>query len=160
MFHIFLLHLSHNQRYMRRVVLDRNEREKLEYLQKHSSNSVERNRRLCLLLSDKGNSMSKVAKLVNIHWITVSRLITAWEQADAQNRFSVLRQAQGQGAKKKLGPISDKIPDLLDKHNRNLDLVLQEIQKQFGIIICKLTLQNFLKDAGLYVETNTKIVKK
>ena len=48
---------------MRFVVLNNTEREKLEYLQKYSSNSVERNRSLCLLLSNKGNSMGAVAKL-------------------------------------------------------------------------------------------------
>lgn len=145
---------------MRRVVLSKTEREHLEYLQKYSTNSVERSRSLCLLLSDKGNSMSKVSGLMNIHWLTVSRLITAWEKADDNNRFSVLRQSEGQGAKKKLAPIADQIPDLMDKHQRNLDLVQQEIKTQFDINICKLTLQNFLKDTGLYLEANTKITEK
>ena len=145
---------------MRRVVLSKTEREHLEYLQKNSTNSVERSRSLCLLLSDKGNSMSKVSGLMNIHWLTVSRLITAWEKADDNNRFSVLRQSEGQGAKKKLAPIADQIPDLMDKHQRNLDLVQHDIKTQFDINICKLTLQNFLKDTGLYLEANTKITEK
>lgn len=144
---------------MRIVILKEKEREKLEYLQKHSKNSVERNRCLCLLLSAQGNSMSQVAKLMNINWFTVMRLINAWEQADEQNRFSVLQQAKGQGAKTKLTPIKDQIPGLLEKHDRNLDLVLDEIKNQFNINICKLTLQNFLKDAGLYLETDKKIIK-
>jgi len=145
---------------MRFVVLNNTEREKLEYLQKYSSNSVERNRSLCLLLSNKGNSMCAVAKLMNISWFTVRRLINAWEKADEANRFSVLRQAEGQGAKKKLSQVEAQIPDLMEKHGRNLDLVLEDIQKQFGINVCKLTLQIFLKDAGLYLEADTKIVKK
>lgn len=122
---------------MRVVVLSNSEREKLEYLQKHSPNSVERNRSLYLLLSDKGNSMSQVARLMNIHWLTVQRLINAWEGADEQNRFSVLKQTEGQGAKKKIEPIADKIPALMEKHGRNLDLVRQDIQKRHGISICK-----------------------
>ncbi len=56
---------------MRVLILSTSEREQLEYLQKYSTNSVERNRSLCLLLSSKGNSMSKVAKLMNIHWLSV-----------------------------------------------------------------------------------------
>lgn len=141
--------MSHNQTNMRIVELTTSEIKKLEYLQKHSTNSVERNRSLCLLLSSKGNSMSEVGRLMNIHWHTVKRLLDAWEQADAEERLSVLRQGEGQGAKIKLEPIAEHIPDLMEKHNRNLNLVLQEIENEHGIKICKLTLQNFLKDTGL-----------
>lgn len=145
---------------MRRVVLSKTERKQLEYLQKYSDNPVERNRSLCLLLSDKGNSMAEVSRLMNIHRLTVSRLITAWEQAEGNNRYSVLRQAEGQGAKKKLAPISTEIPRLMEEHGRNLDLVREDIRQKFGIRVCKLTLQNFLKETGLYLETDTQTVKK
>lgn len=145
---------------MRVVVLNKTEKEKLEYLQKHSINFLERNRSLCLLLSNKGHSMSTVAKLMNTSWWTVSRLISAWEKADEQNRFSVLSRAEGQGAKRKLAPIERQIPDLMEKHDRNLDLVLEEVQQRFGISICKLTLQNFLKGTGLYLEADKKIAEK
>ena len=151
--------MSYNQPYMRIVTLSSAEREHLEYLQKHSANSVERNRSLCLLLSSQGNSMQQVAKLMNIHWVSVKRLLDVWESVDSQKRFSVLRPAKGQGAKVKLKSIATQIPKILDKNNRNLHFVLEDIEKQYGIKVCKLTLQNFLKDAGLYLETNPKIPK-
>ena len=145
---------------MRRVVLSTTERARLEYLQKYSNNSVERNQNLCLLLSNKGNSMSRVARLMDIHWITVNRLISAWEKSGEKIVSSVLRQSERQDVKKKLAPIGNQIPRLMDKHERTLDFVRQDIKTRFGIDTCKLTLQNFLKDTGLYLGTNTKIVER
>lgn len=145
---------------MRIVELSQSEKEKLQYLQKYSTNLVERNRSLCLLLSSQGNSMSVVGRMMNIHWHTVKRLLDDWEQAAEDERFSVLRQGKGQGAKVKLEPINEHISALMDKHNRNLNLVLQEIEEVHHIKVCKLTLQNFLKGTGLYLQTNTEIAQK
>jgi transposase len=134
---------------MRKVVLSQSEKEQLTDLQKNSDNSVERNRSLYLLLSSKGNSMRKIAKMHGICYQSISKLIDSWEAALPENRFSVLRYAQGQGAKSKLEPIKEEIPRLMEKHNRNLNLLLQDIENQYNIKICKVTLQNFLKDTQI-----------
>jgi transposase len=134
---------------MRKVVLSQSEKEKLTNLHKYSDNLVERNRSLCLLLSSQGNSMSKVAKMLGMCYQTISNLLDAWERADPKNRFSVLKYSKGQGAKVKLKPIEKQIPELMEKHNRNLKLVLQDIENEHNIRICKATLQNFLKGTGL-----------
>jgi len=134
---------------MRKVVLSQLEKEKLTNLQKYSDNLVVRKRSLLLLLSNQSNSMSKIAKMTGVHYTAVERLLNAWENAEPENRFSVLKQAKGQGAKVKLKPIEKQIPELMEKHNRNLKLVLQDIENQYNIKICKITLQNFLKVTGL-----------
>ena len=134
---------------MRKVVLNPSDKEKLSELQRYSTNLVERERSLILLLSHQGHSMSKVAKLANVGYSTVIRLLDAWEGADPKDRFSVLRYAPGQGAKVKLAPIVDQVPLLMDEHSGNLNLVLYSIEKQHGIKVCKLTLQNFLKGTGI-----------
>jgi transposase len=134
---------------MRKVVLSQLEKEKLTNLQKYSDNLVVRKRSLWLLLSNQGNSMSKVAKMAGVDYTAVERLLNAWENAEPENRFSVLKQAKGQGAKVKLKPIEKQIPELMEKHDRNLKFVLQDIENQYDIKICKITLQNFLKVTGL-----------
>ena len=134
---------------MRKVVLSQSEKEKLTYLQKYSDSPVERNRSLCLILSNQGNSMNKVANIVGMCYQAISKLIERWEAAEPENRFSVLQNANGQGAKKKLEQIKEQIPKMMEKHNRNLNLVLQEIDNQHNISICKKTLQNFLKGTQL-----------
>lgn len=87
---------------MRYVSLVDEGRHDLENLHKTSSNSVVRARCLCLLLSDKGNSMAQVSRLLNIHWHRVERLFNKWDAADAEDRLSALYSAKGQGAKIKL----------------------------------------------------------
>jgi len=134
---------------MRKVVLSQFEKEKLTYLQKYSDNSVERNRSLCLLLSNQGNSMSKIAKMRGMCYQAISNQFDAWEASEPENRFSVLRHTEGQGAKVKLKPVEKEIHELMEKHNRNLKLVLQDIENEYNIKICKVTLQNFLKGTGL-----------
>jgi transposase len=134
---------------MRRVVLSQSEKAELSRLQKYSSNSVERQRSLILLLSHQGNSMSKIAEMLEVNNSTVSRLLDAWEATASENRFSVLRHAPGKGAKMKLKPIEEHLPDLMEKNNRDLNFVLKEIENEYNIKICKVTLQTFLKDIGL-----------
>jgi len=41
------------------------------------------------------------------------------------------------------------LPELADKHARNLTPILEELQRQHNISVCKLTLQKFKKNLGL-----------
>ncbi|KAA6333652.1 hypothetical protein EZS27_017956 [termite gut metagenome] len=134
---------------MRRVVLTKDEMEQLTSIQKNGKTSLERNRSMCLLVSNQGYSISKVAKLMNIDRMTIVRLLDAWQGAEADKRFSILYREEGQGAKSKLEPVRDKIPKLLEKNNRSTRLVLDELEKEYGVKVCKITLQNFLKGTGI-----------
>lgn len=145
---------------MRRVVLSKGEIEKLSHLYKHSNNLVERKHSQQLLLSNQGYSMSEVARITGVCYQSIGLLLNAWEAAESEKRFSVLRNAKGQGAKKKLQSIEKQIPELMEKHNRNLNFVLEDIEKQYGIKICKLTLQIFLKDTRLYLQASKKVAQK
>lgn len=133
---------------MRHISLSEEEKSQLEELQKSSTNSVVRKRCTCLLLSGKGNSIAKVSWLTNVNRRTLERLLNKWEAADG-NRISVLYSAQGQGAKVKLQPVADLLPGLIEQHNRNLKPVLEILEKEYSIKVCKSTLQSFLKYTGL-----------
>ncbi|MFR9553413.1 MAG: helix-turn-helix domain-containing protein [Rikenellaceae bacterium] len=134
---------------MRYIILSENEKEQLEELYKDSDSWVIRRRCQALLLSNNGHSLAEVAKLLNIHWNTVSRLIDRWESNDADNRLSVLSTNVGQGAKLKLNPVIDILPGLVEKHDRNLKPILEILEKEHSIKVCKFTLQSFLKGTGL-----------
>jgi len=134
---------------MRRLTLTEQEKQKIEDLYKTSPNSVVRERCLCILLSNQGNSMSKVAEIVCLSWRTISRLLNKWDALDSDQKLSALYSAKGQGAKLKLKPVADLLPDLVQEHSRNLNPILDILAKEHSINVCKLTLQNFLKDAGL-----------
>lgn len=134
---------------MRHVILTNKEVEKLTFIKKNGKHQLERNRSMCLLLSGQGRSMSEVAKLMNINRMTVVRLLNAWDSAAADNRFTVLYREEGQYPKIKLEAVKDKLPSLLEEKNRNVNLVLEELEKSYNIKVCKATLLTFLKDTGL-----------
>jgi transposase len=145
---------------MRRVILSKSEEAKLANLHKNSPNSVERQRSHCLLLSQQKISMAAIAKILGITVQTVASLFNAWESAPADNRFSVLRYAEGQGAKRKLEPVKELLPEILEANNRNINLTVNELDREHSIKVCKVTLRNFLKDTGLYVQTSSEVLKK
>jgi transposase len=134
---------------MRYITLTEEEQQQLEDLQKTSANFVVRARCLCLLLSNKGNSMAEVSRLVNVHWHTVERLFNKWNVADGESKLLALYSAKGQGAKIKLLAVAELLPDLVEKHNRNLKPVLDILEKEHSIKVSKVTLLNFLKGARL-----------
>jgi transposase len=134
---------------MRYITLNEAEKQELENLHKTSNNFVVRERCLCLLLSAKGNSMVSVASLMNINKQTVRRLVHKWDESDTSDKFSALYSAKGQGAKMKLDPVSELLPELVEKHSRNLKPILAVLENEHSIKVSKQTLQNFLKGAGL-----------
>ena len=132
---------------MRYIRLSEEEKEHLENLYKTSPNSVVRKRCLALLYSNEKHCMTKVRKLVKTSYRSVERLFDAWESAT--DKYSTLSIAEGRGAKLKLEPVKDLLPDMVKEHSRNLNPILKELAEKFNIKVCKLTLQNFLKDIGL-----------
>jgi len=56
--------------------------------------------------------------------------------------------------------LDNEIAEQLKVHSRNLKNVLTYLEEQHNIVICKKTLQNFLKDTGLYLEKSQTIPKK
>jgi transposase len=134
---------------MRQLVLSEKEKQSIENLHKTSSNSVVRKRCLCILLSNQGNSMAQVAKTVGVSWRTISRLLDKWDAQAPEQKLSALYTAKGQGAKSKLKSVADLLPNLVEKHSRNLKPVLDTLEKEHSITVCKATLQNFLKDTRL-----------
>jgi transposase len=134
---------------MRHIELTATEIDKLRFILKHGKTFLERNRSMCLLLSGQGYSMSEVAEIMKISRMTVKRLLDSWQNTESDRRFENLYRVEGQGAKPKLEPVRDKIPQLFESNNRDIDMVLEELEKEYGITVCKVTLQAFLKGTGI-----------
>lgn len=132
---------------MRFVVLSEEEKNHLVNLYKTSPNSVARKRCLSLLYSNQKRSIKEVSGLVNVSRRSLERLFNVWESSD--NKYETLYIASGRGAKVKLESVKDLLPDLVKEHGRNLNPILDELLSKHNISVCKLTLQNFLKDLGL-----------
>lgn len=88
-------------------------------------------------------------QISNVDKQAVIRLFNALESASAENKMSILSIASGRDPKLKLEQVRDKLPEMVEKHSRNLNPILHWLDIEYNIKICKQTLRTFLKDARL-----------
>ena len=93
--------------------------------------------------------MKSICSITKVGRTSLYYFFNAWEQSQEEDRFTTLSIAEGRCPKVKLESVKQKLRALLKEHNRNLDPVLDELDKKYNIKVCKLTLQNFLKETGL-----------
>ncbi len=141
---------------MRYVSLKKEEIEALEKLQKNSTDSTVRKRSHCLLLSHQRRTITDLSGIFDVNRRTIERWLDSW----AKTGFGSLPIQPGRGVKTKLKGLESVISEQLIEHNRNLKNVLAYLEEQHNIVICKKTLQNFLKDTGLYLEEGPAVAKK
>lgn len=134
---------------MRVIKLTEEEKGKLEDLYKTSNNSVVRRRCLSLLLSNENHSMKTICSITKVGRTTLYYFFNSWEQSSDSEKFNTLSIGKGRGAKVKLSGVKQELKEMLVEHNRNLNPILDLLESQYQIQVCKLTLQNFLKDNGL-----------
>lgn len=130
---------------MRYIKLNHEEIEKLSLIHKSSANETSRKRSNCLLLSHQKYTIIELSELLDTSRRSIERWFNSWEK----NKYDSLEIAKGRGVKTKLKGLEKEIEKELEVHSRNLKNVLEYIEKEHSIIICKKTLQNFLKDTGL-----------
>lgn len=141
---------------MRYVTLKTEEVEALEKLQKNSTDNTVRKRSHCLLLSHQRRTITDLSGIFDVNRRTIERWLDSWAETD----FNSLPIQPGRGVKTKLKGLESVISVQLKEHNRNLKNVLTYLEEQHNIVICKKTLQNFLKDTGLYMEEGSAVAKK
>lgn len=141
---------------MRYVTLKTEEVEALEKLQKNSTDNTVRKRSHCLLLSHQRRTITDLSGIFDVNRRTIERWLDSWAKTD----FDSLPIQPGRGVKTKLKGLESVISVQLKEHNRNLKNVLAYLEEQHNIVICKKTLQNFLKDTGLYMEEGSAVAKK
>ena len=141
---------------MRYVILKTEEIEALEKLYKNSTNNTVRKRSQCLLLSHQKRTITDLSGIFDVSRRTIERWFDSW----AKSGVDSLAIQPGRGVKTRLKGLDKEISEQLKDHSRNLKNVLIYLEEQHNIQICKKTLQNFLKDTGLYLEKGSAISKK
>ena len=126
---------------MRYLTLKNEEIEVLEDLYQNSPNNTVRKRSQCLVLSHQRRKIIDLASIFNVSRRTIERWFDSWSEIGVDS----LGIAEGRGAKTLLKDYSKEVSEQLELHNRNLKNVLIYFEEQHNIIICKKTLQNFLK---------------
>jgi transposase len=130
---------------MRYITLKKEEIDVLEHLYKNSTNNTVRKRSQCIVLSHQRRKINDLASVFNVSRRTIERWFDSWAEIGVDS----LAISEGRGAKTLLKDYSEEVSEQLKLHNRNLKNVLIYFEVQHNIIICKKTLQNFLKDTGL-----------
>lgn len=141
---------------MRYVTLKKEEIEALEKLQKNSTDNTVRKRSHCLLLSHQRRTITDLSGIFDVNRRTIERWLDSW----AKSGLDSLPIQPGRGVKTRLKGLESVVEKQLKEHNRNLKNVLAYLEEQHNIVICKKTLQNFLKDTGLYLEEGPPVAKK
>lgn len=141
---------------MRYVILKTEEIEALEKLHKNSTDNTVRKRSQCLLLSHQKRTITDLSSIFDVNRRTVERWFDSW----AKRGVDSLVIQPGRGVKTRLKGLDNEIAEQLKDNNRNLKKVLTYLEEQHNIVICKKTLQNFLKDTGLYLEKSPAVTKK
>jgi len=130
---------------MRYITLKTEEIEALEELHKNSTDNTVRKHSQCLLLSHQGRTIIDLANIFDVSRRTIERWFDNW----VKNGINSLPMMPGRGVKTRLKGYGEEVSQQLELHNRNLKNVLIYFKERHNIIICKKTLQNFLKDTGL-----------
>jgi transposase len=141
---------------MRYIKLKTDEIEALETLLKSSNDSTIRKRSQCLLLSHQRRTITDLSGIFDVNRRTVERWFDGW----SKNKVNSLAIQPGRGVKARLKGFDNEIIEQLKVHSRNLKNVLTYLEEQHNIVICKKTLQNFLKDTGLYLEKSQIVPSK
>lgn len=131
---------------MRFIELTEEESILVENLYKNSDSSVVRERCMFLRLSSQKKSMMEISRIMQVGRLRVTLFFNAWEQAEnLSEKQKTLSIKTGRGAKLKLDPVKDILPDLVKENSRNLNVVLNILEREYEIKITKPTLRNFLK---------------
>ena len=130
---------------MRYIILKTEEIEALELLFKTSTDSTGRKRSQCLLLSHQKRTIIDLSKVFGVHRRTIERWFDSWILKGTDS----LSIEPGRGVKTRLKGYKEEVFQQVELHSRNLKNVVSYFKEQHNIIICKKTLQNFLKDARL-----------
>ena len=130
---------------MRYIILKTEEILALELLFKTSTNNTIRKRSQCLLLSHQKRTIIDLSKVFGINRRTIERWFDSWVLKGVKS----LSFESGRGVKTRLKGYEKEVSQQVELHSRNLKNVISYFKENHNIIICKKTLQNFLKDAQL-----------
>lgn len=140
---------------MRNISLKVDEIKALEVLKRNSPDCTVRTRSQCILLSHQKRTIIDLSLIYDVNRKTIERWFDSWEE----NGIPSLSIASGRGVKTKLLGYKKVVIQQAELHARNLKNVLTYFKEQHNIIICKKTLQNFLKGTRLQMEKSSIILK-
>lgn len=103
-----------------------------------------------LKLSVDKKSIMEISRIMKVGRLRVTLFFNAWEAAKTlKDKQETLGIKKGRGAKLKLEKVADILPELVKENSRNLNVVLDILEREHQIKITKQTLINFLKETKI-----------
>lgn len=130
---------------MRFIELEDSEKEELvRRYASHKSVTV-RKRIQALILSSQYYSMKEIIEATGMSRTTLYRFFKEWENTELSERINTLFIKDGRGAKPKLDSIIEELPDLVERFNGRISVILRVIKENYGIKVSRPTLQKYLR---------------
>lgn len=131
---------------MRFVELEDSEKEELTRRYANHENATVRKRVQALILSSQYYSMKEIIEATGMSRTTLYRFFEEWENTELSERIETLFIKDGRGAKPKLDSIIEELPDLVERYNSRISVILRVIEEIYGIKVSRPTLQKYLKN--------------
>ena len=109
---------------MRFIELEDSEKEELVRRYAKHKNATVRKRVQALILSSQYYSMKEIIEATGMSRTTLYRFFKEWENTELSERIDTLFIKPGRGAKPKLNSILDELPNLMQRYNGRISVIL------------------------------------
>lgn len=130
---------------MRFIELEDNEKEELVRRYANHKSAIVRKRVQALILSSQYYSMKEIMEATGMSRTTLYRFFEEWENAELSEKIETLFIKNGRGAKPKLDSVIEELPDLAERYNGKISVILRVIEENYGIKVSRPTLQKYLR---------------
>lgn len=130
---------------MRFIELEDNEKEELERRYANHKSATVRKRVQALILSSQYYTMKDIIDTTGMSRTTLYRFFEEWENAELSEKIETLFIKDGRGAKPKLDSIIEELPDLVERYNGRISVILRILEENYGIKVSRPTLKKYLK---------------
>ena len=121
------------------------QRQDLEKIHKDSKSYQERNRCQCILLSNQGYQVQKLASIFQVSELSIYKWFDGFEKKGVEG----LKNQKGKGRKPILTTSNARhvevVENSIDKEKQRLKLAKQEIETKLGRAMSEISLKRFLK---------------
>jgi len=131
---------------MRFIELEDSEKEELVRRYANHKSATVRKRVQALILPSQYYSMKEIIEATGMSRTTLYRFFEEWENTELSERINSLFIKDGRGAKPKLDSIIEELPDLAERYNGKISVILRVIEEIYGIKVSRPTLQKYLKN--------------
>lgn len=131
---------------MRFIELEDSEKEELLRRYANHKSTTVRKRVQALIFSSQYYSMKEIIEATGMSRTTLYRFFEEWENTELSERINTLFVKDGRGAKPKLHSIIEKLPDLVERYNGKISVILRVLEENYGIKVSRPTLKKYLKN--------------